>query len=272
MIGTTLELAEWRQGSVVKQEDAVHILNALGSTLGEDEILIVASQSCDIASNRTEIDPTIEFSLGQLKDPANAMYRFNQNPRILHLELLGVNTESQPTTGMTVELLAHKKIVVDKTMLESMKPDPSRNLPQSERDTYVRWLAGRYDRPAFPTEFNRRLDSTKDKIRKKAIKANSALLGLYIELNPNTELAEHETYRVNLLALTNGDDVSASDMQSAKTLLDALELTMKANNIEVKSKIAPESAISIAVFKRFAKLQYDYISLRENTPLPPTSM
>lgn len=277
MIGTKLELAEWRQGSILKKDDAIQIFEQVGATLGKDEILIVASQSCDIASNRIDIDPTIEFSIGEIKEQINPIYRFNQNPRILHIELLAANTFCEPTSGISVELIAHRKIAVEKNILENMTPDPTRGLPQSEKDSYVRWLAGRYDRPAFPTEFNRRLDSARDKIKQKAKKANSALLGLYIELNPKTELAENETYSVNLLALTNIDiDKAKTDthdehaLVSVNALLNALKTAMESNNIEVKSTIASENDVSIAVFKRFTKLQYDYISLRENTPLPPT--
>ena len=270
MIGTTLELAEWRQGSIVKEDDAIQILSQTNRALGKDEILIVASQSCDIASNRIDIDPTIEFSIAQIKEQFNPILRFNQNPRILHLELLAANTGSQPTTGITVELFAHRKIVVEKFALENMKPDPTRGLPQLEKDIYVRWLAGRYDRPAFPTEFNRRLESARDKIRQKAKKANAAVFGLYIELIPNTELAENETYTANLLALTNSSAESASDIHNAQALLDVLEAVMTLNNINVQSKIVSETEISIAVIKRFTRLHYDFLSLRENTPLPPS--
>lgn len=271
MIGTILELAQWRQGSIVKQDDAIEIVKQLNLTLGEDWILIVASQSCDIANNRTDIDPTIEFSIAQIKEQINPIYQFNQNPRILHLKLLTVNTASVPTTEISVELIAHKKFTIDKSILENMTPDQTRGLAQSEKDSYVRWLAGRYDRPAFPTEFNRRLESARDKIRQKAKKANSALLGLYIELNPTTELAPNETYTVNLLALTNEITLSASDIQNVGALIEVVETTMKLNNIEIKSKIASEAEISVAVLKRFSRLQFDFISLRENTPLPPSA-
>jgi hypothetical protein len=270
LIGTKLELAEWRQGSIVKQDDAIQILNQIHNTLGKDVVLIVASQSCDIANNRIDLDPTIEFSIGQIKEQSNSTLRFNQNPRTLHIELLSVNTASQPTTRLSVELIAHRKITIEKIILERMKPDPTRGMPQSELDSYVRWLAGRYDRPAFPSEFNRRLESTRDKVRQKAKKANPALLGLYIELSPITELAQNETYTVNLLALTSDRASSPEDIQNVSALINVIETTMKSNNIEVKSRIASAEEISVAVFMRFKRLQYDFISLRENTPLPPT--
>lgn len=271
VIGTTLELAGWRQGSIVKATDAALVTNGLGINLDQNELLIVASQCCDIASNRLDVDPTLEFSVAKLVDSLNPMMRFNQNPRILHLELLVQSNTEEAVTQQHIELAGHRKISVEKTLLNGLQPDQTRRISLSEKNAYIQWLGGRYNRPAFPTEFNRRLESEKNKIRKKVKAANSFLLGIYIELSPNTELSADETYSVNLLALTTADfKPSEVGGNCVKDVVDTFVSAMSSKRMNVKAKIAKETEISIATFRRFSKLQYDYISLRENTELPPS--
>jgi len=50
-------------------------------------VLIVSSQSCDIANNSIDVAPFIELSLGRIIEKINGNLAFNKNPRTLHTEL-----------------------------------------------------------------------------------------------------------------------------------------------------------------------------------------
>src|SRR5690606_38813831 len=91
---------------------------------------------------------------------------------------------------------------------------------QKELDFYVDWLAARYKRPAFPTEFDRRIDSAWDKSKRKkaASKVSNKLIGIYAKVFPDREITLSENYSVDLLALTVVD-LSVEDRKAIEQLI-----------------------------------------------------
>ena len=85
MIGSELEEVGWRQGSVVSTSDIQQLIDIIGSiSFADDLVLLVASQSFDIANNNLGTDPYIEFSVARKIDLTKGNLNHNKNPRIHH--------------------------------------------------------------------------------------------------------------------------------------------------------------------------------------------
>jgi hypothetical protein len=268
-IGDQLEKAGWRQGSILNSchlEDIISIDNYPDL---KNLVLIVASQSCDIANNNLHHDPYIEISIARKIESINGNLSFNKNPRMLHLALT-INTENTDIyEEQAIELIAYEKIRIPKNSLVSLKPDPLRIIETSQLDSYVYWLAARYSRPALPTEFNKRVAAAdpKDKRKKKAKNANNYLSGIYVEIFPDREISADENYRINLLGLISID--FTGNITEAKDALNDYECILKNAGMDVTVKIANETEVSIAVIKRFKRFYYDDLSIKNKAPLPP---
>lgn len=177
-IGTQLEHSGWRQGSIVEQADVQHLLGNTTINYDDGIILIVASQSCDIANNTIESDPFVEFSLAHRIEALSGHLTFNKNPRTLHTQIHTRTEDEQILAHELIELRAFEKILVPKEQLLDLLPDPNRTFEESLLVNYVAWLSARYSRPALPTSFNDRIRSAdpKGKLRDKAKKQAMSLL------------------------------------------------------------------------------------------------
>ncbi len=268
MIGDQLEELGWRQGSLLKNQD-YGILDDLVIGIPKDNlIVIVASQSCDIANNNLDHDPYIEFSLGTLIDKGDGNLTHNKNPRILHIQI-DYSTDTIEVVGqLFVEILAYKKAFIPKEHLMGLNPDSGKTISNDQLKSYVSWLSARYSRPALPTEFNNRIAKAdpKNKRKRKAKTLNSALSGLYIEIIPDAEIPEDQNYNVNLLALLSpGFDSSDQNIKSA--IGEYADILLK-SGMDVSIAIRNESEVSISTIKRFKRFYYDDLSLKEGTELP----
>lgn len=262
---TNLQLEEkgWRQGSLVRSQDIPNLYSEYdGAT-----VLIVASQSCDIAQENLELEPFVELSIGKVINSLSGNFSYGKNPRKLHLEIR-INTEELFAT-QCVELIASKKIQVNKADLASFYPETESIILDHQLNVYVHWLAARYSRPALPTTFNNLISSCdpKDKQRKLAKSHSPYLSGIYVEINPDAEIADDEKYQVNLLGLTSVD-ISDTQLEEAKKSLNEYASIIKNAGMDVVAITQKEDEVSFALMKRFKRFYFDDLSLKEGHALP----
>ena len=269
MIGAQLEEAGWRQGSVVKPSDLQRMLDIMGITYDTGIVLIAASQSCDIANNNIETDPYVEFSVARNIETSKGNLTFNKNPRILHTQITCRTSDDTVFTEDNLELKAFEKATVPKECLIGLQPDLDRVFESRYLESYVAWLAARYSRPALPTAFNDRISAAdpKGKLRDKAKKANQQLTGIYVEITPDAEISDSESYNINLLGLLPAR--FTEDRQKAETAIKAYADILSNAGMTVVSAIRSEDEISVADIKRFKRFYLDDLSFRDETPLPP---
>lgn len=264
--GEMLERSGWRQGSIVRIEEMSTLLAESTEEHDKNTILIIASQSCDIACDS---DPYIEISICRLIESLRGDFTFNKNPRTLHTEVKVKTGNLDINRNIYVELNAYKKIQISKQLFLPLTPDETRVLPNKHLEGYVSWLAARYSRPALPTAFNNRIIKAdpKRKLRKKAKSIDTHLSGIYIELLPETELPDDQHYKVNLLGLAAAD--FEGDLTLSETVINDYAEVMRAAGMDVTARVAKEDQISIAVIKRFKRFYYDDLSIKNDSPLPP---
>jgi len=269
LIGDELEKRGWRQGTIVQQTDNKEILELLNFPHEDDLILIIASQSCDIANNNIEDDPYIEVSIARCIDKSNGNLTHNKNPRSLHSSLQIHTEDTDIVRKQNIQLKAFDKLIINKGYFKHLTPDRNCLLSDSELEGYVAWLASRYSRPALPTEFNNRIATIdpKSKLRKKAKGSNEQLSGIYVEINPDTELPKGENYSVNLLGLVSAE--FEGDLEKVEIALNEYAAIMRQANMNVVAVLKKENEVSIADIKRFKRFYYDDLSFKNNTPLPP---
>lgn len=265
-----MESCGWLQGSLVKQENVLQLLNIIGdAALISDKpniALIVASGSCDVANPS---DLFVEFSVARYRDNVEGNYNFNKNPRRLHC-----NLESSMANGFCIELLAYEKFSIAKSQIpEGISPDPGIKFSDNELFFYVEWLSGRYKRPAFPSEFDIRINKVwnKEKRKKEASKVSENVMGIYAKVYPDTEIEADEKYDVDLLAIVVPDlDKQGKDYIKIEELLKKYKEFLEKAKMKVGPiQILPESKISLSTFKQYKRFNLDELSFKENHPLPP---
>ncbi len=269
MIGTQLEEAGWRQGSIVRTSDNEYVFKLLGLDNEPEAILLTASQSCDIANNNTDIDPYVEFIYGISIDTLNGNCTHSKNPRILHTQVLCRTSDESVSSDLNVELKVSGKWVIAKENLAQMTPDPDRVMEYKNLRSFVAWLAARYSRPALPTAFNDRIRDAdpKNKLRDKVKKASIQLLGIYVELSPEGEIGADNNYAVQLFGLLPAG--FSGDIAKAENTINAYAETMRQAGMDVTAAVRTEDDISVASLNRFKRLYLDDLSYRDDTPLPP---
>ena len=268
MIGEELQNSGWRQGSIIEQTDLKQLLADTVIDYEENLVALIASQSCDIAHNNLTAEPGIEISIAKQIDSLQGHYTHNKNPRILHTQIMCNTGNFDISKEVFIELLAFKKAVIRKEVFSGLVPDSTRVLEDAQFHSYVAWLAARYSRPALPTTFNNLIGQgdPKGKLRAKAKKANKDLTGIYVQLDPDAEILEHQKYQVNLLGiLTAGFE---GDRSQAQAVIDEYEKVLSETGMNVKSALLKEDDVSVATMKRFKRFILDDLSYRDDAPLP----
>ena len=265
MVGTKLEKLGWRQGSLISAE----LINQLfdDETFASDVLGIIATHSCDIANNDLAQSAQIEISLAEPVESVNGNYTYNKNPRILHLKILGGPTTQYVLEENNFECKQANRVFVDKARLVCTRPLKSYSLAEPDLGYYRKWLAGRYDRPEFPTEFNNMIESVdpKDRRKKLAKKLNRSLCGLYVQIIPDRELVGDEKYAVQMLGLVSDD--SQSDLDEIEKSVKQYAEIIRSANIDVKVAVRTEAEVSCAHMRNFKRFNYDYLSLRDDAPI-----
>ena len=148
-------ISEWRQGTVLSNETA-DILGLRHQKFPEDTCVVVISHDCDIANDDLKAEPNVEVIVGRRISAPSPGYARTRSPRTLHLE---VEHNGVPAA---VELVAIAKTHVAKRTLADVGPDLRYRLSASGLYILRHWLAVRYNRAAFPEEFERRIKKEVD--------------------------------------------------------------------------------------------------------------
>jgi hypothetical protein len=261
---SVLEEMGWRQGRFVKPESVAQLIGSveINFAMSENDRFIVASQSCDVASSQEEyIELSISCAIPIAK--FKKQYSYNRHPRILHTTA----STSASDNKIELSLLAHEKIVIKKTILENHNPDDTILFSEEDLNGYVDWLAGRYKRPALPTRFDQLIATSdkNDKRKKIAKRANNCLMGIYVNIYPDRDTIDSETYSVDLLGIAYDEN----SLISATEMLNEYANILRNSGMEVSDpKIGTEFQIAIGTLRQYQRINFDYLSYEENIPLP----
>jgi hypothetical protein len=273
----------WRQGAFLTSEAAIAL--GLGSRATADHTaVIVVSHDCDLAQS-PEHEEVVEVIVGRFLDQPAGNFMHCKNARRLHLSCSGGQRVC------SIELDARSRIAIPKvsgtsSSLGDFSPDPAWAMNPSERRTLQRWLAARYDRAAFPDEFDRRLKEetgVADALAKAFKETGHYIPAVFFGIDEG-QAVEHEgaddTYRltITLLYLTDRDaEVAERSAEKAKARIEEIfrsRCTVKAAGVEWRwielqgVEIMSDEAMTYAQSLNLTRWQADHVSLRAVPPQP----
>src|SRR5690606_9882797 len=115
-----------------------------------------------------------------------------KNPRQLHLHIDGIGA---------LEFFPHERFFISRKLLETLLAQPIRIEGKALRNL-INWVANRYTRSAFPDSFNERVRTINKKLQRLIEKHIESVLGLFIGIFPDEEVAKEQTYKIRVVLLT----------------------------------------------------------------------
>lgn len=271
-----LEENHWLQGSFVTSED-IELLRAQFPVIPEGDIyLITASQSCDACASMDK-EKFIEFSVARPKEEVKGNFLHNKNPRCLHI-ITEDNGFNKGFESINLELLAHEKIRLEKINIEKVKkikPCEDITLRDTTVSQYANWLASRYNRPALPSTFERRFKGKWGSSQEKKLKKVSKdVIGVYVDIYPDEEVIDDQSYDVDLLFLITEEAKNTHKIyQEIQDITDLYKQAMSEAGFNVGDIIiGTKEEVSIATLETHKRLLYDNLSYKNQEPLPPSSL
>jgi hypothetical protein len=96
---------------------------------------------------------------------------------------------------VALELIASRRVIVDKNVLEAVQPDQTYELDGS-RQILQSWLAARYRRHALPNSLVERLREVSKYIQEKGKKNSLGIVSFRLRYDPEEELPPEEPYEL----------------------------------------------------------------------------
>jgi hypothetical protein len=283
-MGTWDRSTPWRQGAILTAEAS----NAFGlvSDLSADRTaVIVVSHDCDLAQ-LPEHEKAVEVIVGRFVDNADGNFEHCKNVRCLHL------TMSAGSDPCTIELEPRNRVPVpkcakDAASLADFAPAAEYSLSPRELRTLRRWLAARYDRPAFSDEFEKRIKETgvAERLARAFRDTGRYIPAVYFDVDDGQEITrsgalDPYVLGITLLYLTHEDAQAAERAANAtaERIREIFRSRCIAKNesgvdewrwIELQFvEVISDQALTYAQSIQLVRWNADYVSLRANPEQP----
>lgn len=262
----------WRQGHVLKHEDAVSL-----EILAADQVnykVVVITHDCDLQSDS---EKNIELMYGPLKKGSSQMKRA-KHPRIL--DLCFEKPESLKKNA--VELRHERKVVLPKEKFNFEASDTCYTISDEEKQGLKQWLAAKYGRPAFPNSFEERLRAYDEEkgfnfeksVSEILLKDTEDVIGVFFDLGVErfNDLPEGEPYELIINVVYDATEGGPNARVFAeKTCSELMALFYKfygdplvgqSQLIELTTCVAvADTHFSLNALRRMDQWRVEYISL-----------
>lgn len=245
----------WKQGACLQVNADSPLINEHPQT--KEGWYILISQDCDIVNPILEKEPYVEFICTKSPAQYQTSLENNKNSRHLHLTTTTIDKKQ-----VQLEFFPYQRIFLPRQLLTEKMAAPEFSIedPRSLR-ILRKWLTNRYCRTALPGSFNDRIKAALNPIKK--ILETISSLGLYISLNPNTELAPEKPYILELnMIVHSGEDGDATH----DAFNDIMQLLAKCKGIEIyiqESHVHTVKSINLEKYMRLTKWDFDAISFNK---------
>jgi hypothetical protein len=263
----------WRQGCLLKDEDAKN-LGILDPNENDKKVLLV-SHDCDVFSDQ---ETTIEVLVCQVVNSPDGNFRWNKNPRRLHL-IFNAPEDQKMNLDVTFHRLER---IPDSPLLHECVPDSKFWLTYGEKYILKLWLAGRYGRSAFPNAFETRLKngSVSDFVKEieRTLKdPEGFIVTILFDLGEGRgrELPDDKPYELEISVvydLENGakaaEDFATQAAEKLKTLFHRSfgEVGSADQIILFDCSAIADDYVSFGHLRRADPWRLEHISLRNGTP------
>src|ERR1700722_13210567 len=275
----------WRQGQLLTQE-AIVAFELTNKESEGDIMAVVISHDCDLAQGAS-VEPEVELIVGRFIAQASGNFTHCKNLRCLHLEC----TAAEPSRTIELKILDRRSIPKEfdaGPSLTDYLPRTDIAMTSRERRTLQRWLAPRYERSAFPDEFDRRLkDETgvAERLAQSFKETGNDIIAVFFDVDTGkelTRLGSEDTYDllVTLVFSTSVDALAAEAVakNAAKRIREIFRarcLVKDGKGVETWQwielagvDVISDEALTYAQSIELHKWQADHISLRTD-PVQP---
>ena len=245
----------WEQGSVLKPADVGGVVTEPALKLGPDDVLIVVSQTCDLVHPSFVGEPFVEVLKAAKVTESNGNLTFGKNPRRLQFEIAGVCYDAS----------CHDRVRFKRELLVPLMPSLIHQLDQRTVRVIVEWISKRYTRPAFPDEFNRRIDPKRSRLRDVLKRHAGPIDEILINLTPDGEVKPNIRYKLTVwLVMRECDYENTEKKAQAEAAVVPLETHLNScDGIEVtECKVLRESAITLDDLRFLVPWDFDDLTFR----------
>lgn len=256
-----IRAAGWAQRSIISPSD-LEVLREKGHLdVGTSDMCgIVLSQSCDVLAGSYDDEPIVEIIVADPLVKSDWRYVRLRNPRILHLLLRVGDVDTYH------ELQAFRRRTLPRHLLETIAPDPTRQLADASGRQLITWIVERYVRPAFPDEFLRRLGKVDKRLETLFKKKSSDTTGVWVWLNTQDELEPGTPYIINYAIVTMKSTAFADRIRLQRAEQFAIDLGRileDCDGITIEIPVVrSESRFSLddlGVYRRLDKSTFDLV-------------
>lgn len=263
----SIKASGWRQGSVLPTALIAGIDGLPPNIDGSQDLLIVVSHDCDVTNSDIDAEPYVEIVPARVVADAqkDGNRYWGKNPRRYQFSATAAGQE------VHFEICVHDMIRMPRTLLAGHVPDSTRAVNSGCVRSIVGWIAKRYVRASFPDAFNNRTKQAANDLRKQLKRNGHLLTGIYM-LVQDDELNDGDDYNVTIWAAIR-DEVfdNPRERQEAQKLLDQIESrlgTCAGVSIDA-SELRPEREVSLSDLALLKRWDFDDLSLREASEIPP---
>jgi hypothetical protein len=266
-----VERRGWRQGAILgpRLHELARSVAPAHVQFGGSDRLVVTSHDCDVVNPRLEKEPLIEVLrlrvTGATKiDGQTAGAR---SPRALQIEVPGCTGEPLEIWQANV----HERWSIHRAWL--MDEDAGAVLPARTARLIAEWLAKRYTRAAFPSQFDLRWHAKLSAWITLLRKWSASIQGVYLRLDRLAELPATEAYSCELLVVVPVEVCVGSAWPPLRSQLEEAitlfweQFAPAINCDEVVVRGAHE--VTLADLDNFQRFDADWVSFADETPTIP---
>ena len=255
----------WRQLSILPAELAEQARAFARESLNvtDRDLVIVVSHDCDVCSPNESGEPDVEVIAVSPLEGVDGNFTYLKNPRRLQT-LATIGDESVPC-----ELRAHRRWWMPRRLL--LRAHPAGVISTSPPDLLKKWLARRYERPAFPNTFVERLDDVDDLVRGAMEQHGDLISGIFVTMSSMGELSPDSDYIVTLVGMMREEDYLLHEQrQTVAGIVDQIAAHLDGcEGISVEdSDVLSEAAVTLSELRRYFRLDYDTLSYRDEVAGP----
>lgn len=260
----------WRQGHLLSQ-DAAQAFGLHHREHPEDTVVVVISHHCDLTQSPVT-EPLVEVVVGRRIAKEDGNNTHAKTARTLHIPFEG-------NDSFWAEFVITAKESIPKEALAAFLPLATHSLSPERQTTLQRWLAMRYQRSAFPDEFERRLKQKGielDKKISKAVKPHGELItAVLFDVDEGADMVREgsdDLYVLDIMLLyaiapdvDKAKEAANQAVAAIQTAFEAKLLTPNAGQwkgIELRyCEAISENGITYSQFSQMKRWNLDYLSL-----------
>lgn len=261
----------WRQGAILDRRLAKSAWEHAPERVeqGDRDHLLVTSHDCDVLNASIAKEPLVEVLRARALDDSAGQrgpFASGRNPRAMRLSEVSVRGRD-----VALDLAVHDRWGIPRELL--MEEAPVDCLPPREGRLVAEWIAKRYIRSAFPTEFDRRW-SGRAKAWRRLLKRHSFWIqGVYLRLHTLRELSDDDPYKCDLMLAI---PPSRSELPEWPKARDEIEgeftefWTRLGPIIECGSvEVLTTDLITLDDIARYQRFDADWVSFEDETTVTP---